>query len=94
MGSLCYFGYYYRVYLGNVLKTQLIPLIALNLGLGFIMNGVDNAAHIGGLIGGIIITKSLGIKDKSHSADMVNGWIISIIFLAFLMYMGLVMAGK
>ena len=94
MGSMCYFGYYYRVYLGNVLKTQLIPLIALNLGLGFIMNGVDNAAHIGGLIGGIIITKSLGIKDKSHSADMVNGWIISIIFLAFLMYMGLILAGK
>lgn len=94
MGSLCYFGYYYRVYLGNVLKTQLIPLIALNLGLGFIMNGVDNAAHIGGLIGGIIITKSLGIKDKSHSADMINGWIISFIFLAFLMYMGLVLAGK
>lgn len=94
MGSLCYFGYFYRVYLGNVLKTQLIPLIALNLGLGFLMNGVDNAAHIGGLIGGVIITKSLGIKDKSHSSDKINGWIISVIFLAFLMYMGLVLAGK
>ena len=94
MGSLCYFGYYYRVYFGNVLKSQLIPLIVLNLGLGFLMNGVDNAAHIGGLIGGVIITKSLGIKDKSHSSDMINGWIISIIFLAFLMYMGLVLAGK
>ena len=94
MGSLCYFGYYYRVYFGNVLKSQLIPLIVLNLGLGFLMNGVDNAAHIGGLIGGVIITKSLGIKDKSHSFDMINGWIISIIFLAFLMYMGLVLAGK
>jgi rhomboid protease GluP len=94
MGSLCYFGYFYRVYLGNVLKTQLIPLIALNLGLGFLMNGVDNAAHIGGLIGGVIITKSLGIKDKYHSSDKINGWIISVIFLAFLMYMGLVLAGK
>lgn len=94
MGSLCYFGYYYRIYFGNVLKSQLIPLIVLNLGLGFLMNGVDNAAHIGGLIGGVIITKSLGIKDKSHSSDMINGWIISIIFLAFLMYMGLILAGR
>lgn len=94
MGALCYFGYYYRVYLGNVLKSQLIPLILLNLVLGFIMSGVDNAAHIGGLIGGIIITKSLGIKDKSHTSDMVNGWIISAIFLAFLLYMAFVMAAK
>lgn len=94
MGAMCYFGYYYRVYLGNVLTSQLIPLIILNLGLGFIMSGVDNYAHIGGLIGGIIITKSLGIKDKSHTSDKINGWIISGIFLAFLFYMAFVMAGK
>ena len=94
MGSLCYFGYYYRVYLGNVLKSQLIPLIVLNLGLGFVMPGIDNAAHIGGLIGGTIITKSLGIKDKSHKSDIVNGWIITCIFFCFLLYMAFVMAGK
>ncbi len=94
MGALCYFGYYYRVYLGNVLKSQLIPLIALNLGMGFILNGIDNYAHIGGLIGGIIITKALGVKDKSHISDKVNGWIITIIFFAFLLYMGLILSGR
>ncbi len=94
MGSLCYFGYYYRIYLGNVLMSQIIPLIILNLGLGFMVNGVDNAAHIGGLVGGIIMTKALGVRDKSHPSDKINGWVISAVFLGFLLYMAFVMAGK
>ena len=94
MGALLYFGYYYRVYLGNIVKSQLIPLIVLNLGLGFIMNGIDNAAHIGGLIGGMIITMALGVKDKTSTFEKVNGWIIAIVFISFLAYMGLVLAGR
>lgn len=93
MGSLLYFGYYYRVYLGNVVKTQIVPVIALNLLLGFIMNGIDNYAHIGGLIGGVIITIALGVKDKTSTFEKVNGWIVAFIFLAFLMFMGLIFAG-
>ena len=34
LGSLLYFGYHYRVYLGNVLRSQIIPLIIVNLLLG------------------------------------------------------------
>ena len=93
MGALLYFGYYYRVYLGNVVKSQILPLIGLNLLFGFIVDGVDNAAHIGGLVGGIIITMALGVKDKTSTFEKVNGWIIAAVFLAFLGYMGLVLAG-
>ena len=90
MGSLLYFGYHYRVYLGNVLKTQLIPLIIFNLFLGFILSGVDNFAHIGGLIGGVLITKALGVKDKSTTFDKVNGWIITLIFTVFILYIAFI----
>lgn len=90
MGSLVYFGYHYRVYLGNVIKSQIIPLILLNLGLGFIMSGVDNSAHIGGLIGGTLISIALGVKDKSSWFERINGWIITAIFLAFAIYMAFV----
>lgn len=87
LGSLLYFGYHYRVYLGNVLKSQIIPLIILNLLLGFVLVGIDNAAHIGGLIGGMLITMALGIKYKSSTSEKVNGWILTIIFISFITYL-------
>ena len=87
MGALVYFGYHYRVYLGTVIKSQIIPLIVLNLLLGFCMSGIDNFAHIGGLIGGTLMSIALGVKDKSSWFERMNGWIITIIFLAFSIYM-------
>lgn len=87
MGALLYFGYHYRVYLGNVIKSQIIPLIVFNLILGFTIQGIDNAAHIGGLVGGALTTLALGVKDKSSWFEKINGWIITLIFLAFTIYM-------
>lgn len=85
-GSLLYFGYHYRLYLGNILKSQLIPLILLNLMIGFIIPGIDNASHIGGLVGGITLSMAIGVKYKSASIDRINGIILSIILVAFLIY--------
>ena len=90
MGSLVYFGYHYRVYLGNVVKSQIIPLILMNLGIGFLMPGVDNSAHIGGLLGGALVTVALGVKDKSTNFEKINGVIVTLLFLAFVMYMAFV----
>lgn len=87
MGSLVYFGYHYRVYLGSVVKSQIIPLIAANLLLGFLITGIDNFAHIGGLLGGFLITMALGVKYKSTTFEKINGYIISIIYMVFLIYM-------
>ena len=86
LGSLLYFGYHYRLYLGSVLKNQIIPIIIVNLALGFMLPGVDNAAHIGGLIGGYLGAMALGVEGKSHKNDMINGAITTIIYLAFLAY--------
>ncbi|MGI6324495.1 MAG: rhomboid family intramembrane serine protease [Bacilli bacterium] len=92
LGALLYFGYHYRIYLGNVMRSQIIPLIIFNLMLGFILVGIDNAAHIGGLMGGILISMALGIKEKTSLTDRINGTIMSIIFLLFIIYMAFVYA--
>lgn len=88
LGSLLYFGYHYRVYLGAVVKSQIIPIILLNLILGFSTEGINNAAHIGGLVGGILISMACGIKYKTTKTDRINGLIMTTIYAAFLIYMG------
>ena len=90
MWSLVYFGYHYRVYLGNVIKSQIIPLILMNLGIGFLVPGIDNSAHIGGLLGGALITVALGVKNKSSNFEKINGIVVTILFLAFVIYMAFV----
>lgn len=87
LGALVYFGYHYRVYLGGVIRSQIIPLIVLNLFIGYISSGINNIAHIGGLIGGILISIALGVKYKSNNSDRINGIIMTLIFLGFLVYM-------
>lgn len=87
-GSLLYFGYYYRVYLGTVLRTQIVPVILINLLFGIVTPGIDNTAHIGGLIGGVFISMGIGVKFKSTKSDMINGMIVSTLYLLFLIYMG------
>ena len=94
MGSLLYFGYHYRVYLGTALKSQIVPLIVANLLLGFALANVDVAGHIGGLIGGYLITMGVGLKYKSSNFEKINGFIVSIIYLIFLIVMAFIYSAK
>lgn len=84
LGSLLYFGYHYRLYLNSVLRNQIIPIIVINLLIGFLIPGIDVLAHIGGLIGGYLATMALGLEGKSHKKDMINGWIVFILYIVFL----------
>ena len=90
LGSIVYFGYHYRVYLGNILKKQIIPIITLNLLIGFIISGIDNFAHIGGLIGGIFTTMACGIPGKDDKQDRINGIILLTIYIIFILYLAFI----
>ena len=91
LGCLLYFGYHYRVYFGNVLIRRIVPVIILNLFIGFTIPGIDNFAHIGGLVGGFLISKALGVNSKDKKSDKINGIILSIIFFIFLIFLGIFM---
>ena len=87
LGALLYFGYHYRVYLSGVIKSQIIPLIILNLLIGFMATDINNLAHIGGLVGGFLVSKAVGVKYKSSKSDIINGIIMTVILVVFLVYM-------
>lgn len=91
LGCLLYFGYHYRVYFGNVLLRRIVPVILVNLVIGFSIPGIDNFAHIGGLVGGFLISKALGVNTKDKTSDKVNGYVLSAIYLAFLIFLGIFM---
>ena len=86
LGSLLYFGYHYRIYLGSVMKSQIIPIIILNLGIGFIIPNIDVSAHVGGLVGGLLSTMIVGIENKSNKIDRINGTICLLILVCFLCF--------
>ncbi len=87
LGALLYFGYHYRVYLGTVIKSQIIPLIIFNILVGMMLPGISMPAHLGGLFGGYLVAKLVGVKYKSTTMDRVNGAIMTTILVAFLAYM-------
>ncbi len=87
MGALLFFCYYYRTYMGNALKSQIIPLIVINLGIGFLVPGIDNYCHIGGLVAGLFATMFLGIEGKSKTSTKINGFICLLAYLGILAYL-------
>lgn len=91
MGALLYFGYFYRVYIGSTWKDNILPVIILNLILSFIVPGIDYFGHIGGLIGGILASMAVKVKYKEPTRDRINGLVIYMILVMFLIYLGIFM---
>ena len=87
LGAMLYFGFYFRSYFGNSVIKQIMIIILLNLLIGFSMPSIGNAAHIGGLLGGLVISSAVGIKHKTSKSSRINGIIISILSVLFLIYM-------
>lgn len=87
LGALLYFGIHYRTYLGEAIKRSIIPIIIINLIIGLLFSGIDLACHIGGLVGGILAAMMVGVPDKSSKKDIINGTILTIIYLIFIAYL-------
>lgn len=86
MGALIYFGYHYRVYLDSVLKSQIIPIIIMNFLLGYFLVGLAAFSQIILLIGGFLLGKAVGVKYHSDKKSIINGVIMSIIFIGYLIF--------
>lgn len=85
-GAMLYFSYNYRATISSFLQSPIIPTIIINLVLGFVSTNIDVMAHIGGLIGGILVSYTLGLKTGNKKSDKINGLIVTILLILFLMY--------
>jgi|GEM_PF-844580 len=66
----------------------MLPWIVLNLSLGLFIEGIDNYAHVGGLIAGTIVTMSLRAKiDSKHKTGWIGQLSLSVAALFCLLVM-------
>ena len=87
LGAMLYFGFHYRAYFGQAIRLQILPVIVINLAIGFMLPNIDNWCHIGGLVGGFLVTMALGVNGKSRGTDKFNGTMCTLIYLGFLVYL-------
>jgi rhomboid protease GluP len=79
VGVLFVFGLKYRRELPEGFKrafgTGMLPVILLNLGIGFLGRGIiDNAAHMGGLVSGAAIAAVVSYKRPGQPASVTIAW--------------------
>lgn len=86
-GALIYFGYHYRVYLGTMMTSQIIPVLIFNLIIGLSVKSINLAAHIGGFVTGLLVLWALGVKYKSTKNDKINGIILLAMFIIFISFL-------
>ncbi|KYE79924.1 rhomboid family intramembrane serine protease, partial [Salmonella enterica] len=51
-------------------KKSLVMVMAINLAFGFMETGINNAAHIGGMIMGALLAMTWYISQKIHQANL------------------------
>jgi rhomboid protease GluP len=79
IGVLFVFGLKYRRELPEGFQRAfgagMLPVILLNLGIGFLARGIiDNAAHLGGLLSGALLASVVSYKRPGQSAGVTLAW--------------------
>lgn len=62
LGATLIFAYKMRNKIGTKMITNILSVIALNAFLGLALPNIDNFGHLGGLVGGTLISLALGFK--------------------------------
>mgnify|MGYP003304248255 CR=1 FL=1 len=72
LGSITYFTYYYRATIQGFLNGPIVPALITNLIVGLMFTNIGIMGHIGGFIGGILISMALGVKYKSTNSFLTS----------------------
>ncbi|WP_375348958.1 rhomboid family intramembrane serine protease [Peribacillus sp. Hz7] len=70
-GALLYFGTVYPKLFFRTMGSAVIVLIMINLAYGFSVSGIDNAGHIGGLIGGFLAAGIVSLPKRKTWRQLI-----------------------
>jgi rhomboid protease GluP len=87
-GALIYFGVLYPKVFFRTMGTNIIVVILLNLVFGFSMPGIDNAGHLGGLLGGFLAAGFVSVPKRFHPIRQTIILLVTIVVGFFLWQAG------
>jgi rhomboid protease GluP len=87
-GALLYFGIVYPKLFMRSMGSSVIVLIIINLIYGFTVSGIDNAGHIGGLIGGFLAAGVVHLPKSKNIFRQLAFLIGTVILTYFLLQFG------
>lgn len=87
-GALLYFGLSHPKLFMRTMGMNVIVLIVINLGYGFSVGNVDNAGHIGGLIGGFLASGVLNLPKSKQLVKQLVFAVVTVGLTFFLLHYG------
>lgn len=85
LGATIYFAWILRGKGHRINWTQLLTPVVMTLGYGLAVKGIDNWAHMGGLIGGALAGYLAGLPSEGRSWKLIAAGILGALLLAILL---------
>ena len=88
-GALLFFGFHHQRIFFQTMGWNVILIIAFNIVFGFMVQQIDNGAHIGGLIGGLIASSIVFFPNKKQINQQLIAIVGYIVILVSLILYGI-----
>jgi len=85
-GALLYFGTVYKHLFLRTIGMNIISLIFINLCFGFIVPGIDNAGHIGGLFGGFLSANMIQLPRHRFTYKQLLSFTLALLIIGIITY--------
>ncbi len=90
-GALLFFGIAYPSIFFRTMGPNVIGIIIINLVLGFMIPGIDNSGHIGGLVGGFLAASVVHLPKRKEYGKRLGGLVVTLVAVGALLYTGYVL---
>ncbi|MCM2988873.1 rhomboid family intramembrane serine protease [Bacillus safensis] len=88
LGALLYLAISNRKLFFRTMGTNIIVIILINLGIGFTVSGIDNAGHLGGLVGGFFTALAVRLPKQAQPVKMLLATAALLLIGGFGLYTG------
>lgn len=87
-GALLFFGCIYKDLFFRTIGMNIIVVLGINLVLGFVLPGIDNAGHIGGMVGGFLAAAIVHLPQKKKMRVQLSAFLGTVIIISSLLWYG------